>query len=110
MNVPAPQNGTELPPYGRLIAAGLVAAGVLGLVLNHFVSDRQSVASLLMLCFAPLGLFLGLGGLVEPRIMWSVGKYGKHLPVKFKIVGCVLAAAGVAVTLLLVFLVYPLGN
>jgi hypothetical protein len=100
----------SLPPYGRLIAAGLSVASAMGLLLNHFAVERNSVASLLILCLAPLGLFVGLGGIVEPRVVWSIGKYGKHLPAKYKVIGVALAAAGVVVTLLLVFLIYPLGR
>lgn len=63
----------DIPPYGRLIAAGLVLASAAGLVLNHFLADAQTVARLMILGYAPLGLFVGLGGIVEPRIVWSIG-------------------------------------
>lgn len=99
-----------VPPHGRLMAAGLMAACALGLVANHFVGAGVSVARLFILILGPAGLLLGLGGIVEPKIVWSVGKYGQHLPVKYKIIGVALAAAGVLVTLLLVFVVYPLGR
>ena len=100
----------DIPPHGRLIAAGMAAASASGLLLNHFLADSQQVVRLMILCFGPLGLFVGLGGIVEPRIIWSVGKYGAHLPLKYKLIGGGLAAAGVVVTLLLVFFVYPLGR
>lgn len=100
----------EVPPYGRLIAAGLALASLVGLILNHWLAESQLVARLMILCFGPLGLFVGLGGIVEPKIVWSVGKYGAHLPLKYKLIGGTLAAAGVAVTLVLVFFVYPLGQ
>lgn len=100
----------DLPPYGRLIAAGLALASAVGLVVNHFMAGSQQAVSLMILCLAPLGLFLGVGGIVEPKIVWSLGKYGKQLPMKYKLIGGALAAAGVVVTLLLVFFVYPLGR
>lgn len=100
----------EIPPYGRLIAAGLALASLIGLLLNHFMAESQTVARLMILCLAPLGVFVGLGGIVEPRIVWSIGKYGAHLPLKYKLIGGALAAAGVIATLFLVFFVYPLGQ
>ena len=57
----------------------------------------------------PNCFFLGIGGMIEPKIVWSVGKYGKHLPVIYKLIGGALGALGVAVTLLLLLFVYRLG-
>jgi hypothetical protein len=98
-----------LPPYGRAVSAGLFTAGGLALAVNHFLTGPPTVARLLLLLFGPVGLFLGAGGLAEPKVVWAVGKYGKDLPGVYKLIGGALAVAGVATTILLVFLVYPLG-
>ncbi|MCA9270434.1 MAG: hypothetical protein KDA41_18255 [Planctomycetales bacterium] len=103
------QSEPSLPPYGRLIAAGMAAAAAVGLAANHFLEAPPSVARLLLLAFGPMALLLGAGGLIEPRIVWSLGKYGKDLPVVYKAIGGALAAAGLVVTLLLITLVYPLN-
>ena len=100
----------NVPPHGRLIAVGLAAAGAIGLLLNHWLAESQNTVRLLLLLLCPLALFLGLGGIIEPKILWSMGKYGKLLPIKYKLLGGVLGAAGVVVTLILVFYVYPLGR
>lgn len=100
----------DFPPNGRLIAAGMAAASAVGLIVNHWMAESQSTVRLMILCLGPMALFLGLGGIMEPKILWSVGKYGQSLPVKYKIIGGVLAGLGVLVTLALVFVVYPLGR
>ena len=98
-----------LPPNGRLISAGMAAAAAIGLLINHFMIESQHVGRLMILCFGPIALFLGIGGMVEPKILWSVGKFGKHLPVIYKLIGGALGALGVAVTILLLLFVYRLG-
>jgi hypothetical protein len=98
-----------VPPNGRLISAGMAGAAAVGLLLNHFLIESQGIARLMLLCLGPLALFLGIGGTVEPKIFWSVGKYGKDLPVIYKVIGGALGGLGVAVTLLLLLFVYRLG-
>ena len=88
----------------------MAAACLVGLAVNHFLGGGLSVARLFLLVLGPAGLLLGIGGMVEPRIVWSVGKYGQHLPVKYKVVGGALAAVGVVVSLVLAFVVYRVGG
>lgn len=99
----------EMPPNGRLIAAGMAGAAAFGLLVNHVLIDSQHVARLMILCLGPIAFFLGLGGMIDPRILWSVGKYGKGLPASCKITGGVLGTAGVVVTILLLVFVYRLA-
>ncbi len=86
----------------------MAGAAAVGLLLNHFMIESQGIAKLMILCMGPIAFFLGVGGMVDPKIVWSVGKYGKHLPVVYKVIGGVLGALGVAVTLLLLLFVYRL--
>ncbi len=99
----------DLPPHGRLVAAGMAVASAVGLAVNHFAVQAQGIGGLFILCLGPLAFFLGIGGVVEPKVVWAVGKYGKDLPAVYKIVGGTLAAVGVAVTILLLVFVYRLG-
>jgi hypothetical protein len=87
----------------------MAGAAAIGMLLNHFLIESQGMARLLLLCLGPLAFFLGLGGMVEPKILWAVGKYGKHLPTTYKAIGGALGGLGVAVTLLLLLFVYRLG-
>ena len=97
-----------MPPSGRLISAGMVAAGAFGLLINHFMSESLGVGRLMILCLAPVAFFLGLGGIVEPKIVWSVGKFSKYLPASYKLTGGILGGLGVTVTILLLMFVYRL--
>ena len=103
------ESSQPLPPNGRLISAGMAAAAAIGMLINHYTIGSQNVGRLMILCLGPIAFFIGLGGMVEPKIVWAVGKYGKHLPVIYKLIGGVLGALGVAVTLLLLLFVYRLG-
>lgn len=98
----------EVPPYIRLIAIGMSAAAAIGLLVNHFMAESQNAVNLMILAVGPISLFLGIGGMIEPKVLWSLSKYGEHLPIKYKIIGGVLGGAGVLLTLILVFAVYPL--
>jgi hypothetical protein len=97
----------EIPPYARFVAIGMAAAAAVGLLINHFMPESQSAARLMLLCLGPMALLLGIGGSVEPKVIWSLGKFGQHLPLKYKIIGGSLAGVGVVLTLILVFVVYP---
>ncbi|MHC4875611.1 MAG: hypothetical protein ACYTGL_03870 [Planctomycetota bacterium] len=103
------QKTSPNPPNGRLISAGLTAAAAFGLLVNHFLIDSQHVGRLMILCLGPIAFFLGIGGIVEPKIVWSVGKYGKQLPAIYKVIGGMLGTVGLAVTGLLLLFVYQLG-
>jgi hypothetical protein len=103
------KSSQSLPRNGRLISAGLAAAAAIGLLANHFTMESQNVVNLIILCLCPIGFFLGIGGMVEPKILWSVGKYGKHLPAIYKVIGGALGAMGVVVTVLMLLFVYRLG-
>lgn len=96
----------DIPPYARLVSLGLAAAAAVGLIANHFATELGT-ASLMILSLAPVALFVGIGGAVEPKILWAMGKYGEHLPIKYKVIGGVLGFAGLLFGLALVFLVYP---
>ena len=100
----------EIPPYARLVAIGMTVAAAIGLVVNHFLGvEAQGAARLMILSIGPIAFMIGLGGIVEPKILWALGKYGDHLPFKYKVIGGILGGIGLLLTLVLVFLVYPLN-
>ena len=97
----------DVPPYARPVAIGMGAAAAIGLLVNHFAGESLGGGRLLLLCMGPMALLLGIGGAVEPKIVWSLGNYGQHLPLMYKVIGGCLAVAGLLVTLLLIFVVFP---
>jgi hypothetical protein len=92
-----------------MISAGMATAAAVGLLLNHFLIESHGVARLMLLCLGPIALFLGIGGMVEPKILWAVGKHGHQLPLIYKVIGGALGVVGLAGTLLLLLFVYQLG-
>ena len=96
------------PENGRTISALLCGAGLVALIVNHFIAKSGQVIYLFPVFLGPMGVFLGAGGIVDPNIVWSIGKYGKHLPVKYKLAGLGLALLGVCVSAFLAFRVYRL--
>jgi hypothetical protein len=87
----------------------MATAAAVGLVLNHFLIESHGVARLLLLCLGPIALFLGIGGMVDPKIFWAVGKHGQQLPLIYKVIGGALGVGGLVGTLLLLLFVYRLG-
>jgi hypothetical protein len=73
---------------------------------NHwvFVSDQEYYVALVAL--GPLTAMIGLGGLVEPRLIMAIGVHGKALPFRLRLAGHLLVFAGLATSVALVFFVY----
>lgn len=97
------------PSHARWICAVLVGAAAVGLLLNHLMVEVHGVARLMILCVGPPALFLGIGGLIEPKVFWAVGKHGRDVPMVYKVIGGVLGGLGVVVVFLLLLFVYRLG-
>lgn len=97
----------DIPSYARPVAIGMAVAAAVGLLVNHFAGESIGAGRLMLLCIGPMALLLGIGGAIEPKIVWALGNYGQHLPVMYKVIGGCLAISGLIVTLLLIFVVYP---
>jgi hypothetical protein len=91
----------------RLGPALCTAGGVGLLVVNHLTA-RGGVLWLAIVFLAPMVTLLGIGGLIDPRVLWSIGPRGKLLPRAIRIAGGCLALAGIVVSAVLVFAVYGL--
>jgi len=100
---------TPIPPYARFVALGMAIAAAIGLLLNHFLVSSQNAASLMLLAVGPLCFFIGVGGAIEPKVLWSMGKYGADLPAIYKIIGFALGVLGLLVTGALLLFVYGFG-
>jgi len=95
-------------PRGRIVPAICAAIGAGLLAINHFSAARDGAIWIFILFLAPMFTLLGLGGLVDPRILWSIGPRGKLLPKGVRLLGAGLAVAGIAVSAALILLVYRL--
>jgi len=93
-----PQPDTVLPAHARVLALAAAAVGALLVVLFESGDlPRRSAA-----VFGALFAALGLGGLVDPRLLWSIGPRRRELPTWIRIAGALLAVAGLGVGVLLV--------
>jgi len=98
------------PPPPRLVAFGCAVVGGVCLAVNHYEAMNSGRIYWWILFFAPLILFLGIGGIFDPRILLSIGDKGKHFPLRIKVIGGVLAIAGLIVSAYLALGVYRLQD
>ena len=98
-----PTTDQQIPPYGRLASAGVFAVGVIAMGLNHLLYHVDGSVYLFLLFLGPPMACLGLGGLIEPKIAFSAGKYGTHLSWHYKLIAAGLLAIGVVVAIALAF-------
>ncbi len=97
---------TEQPQFNRAIPLVLLVGVIAVLALHHWyvvTEGRAFLAALLIL--PPFGL-LALGGVIYPPILWSIGKYGRDLPIAVKAIGVLLAVCGLALGFYLFKFVY----
>lgn len=88
--------------YSRTIPAIAFVACTVMVALHHWYAVTGGHPFVTGVCFLTAGIFLSLGGLVYPPVFWSIGVYGKPLPLPVKIIGATLAIAGLAAGFLLV--------
>ena len=90
----------------RTTAAVLATVGAVAIAANHaaYVFDDSFYVALLVL--GPFMAAIGVGGLVDPRLLAAIGRHGKDLPLRFRIAGHLLALAGLASSAALFFFVY----
>jgi predicted Zn finger-like uncharacterized protein len=108
--------GPQAPPLEgptdsqmRWGSAGSLALGVAlaGLCLLTHVLDVGIY--LWPLFIAPLLVLLGIAGLIDPNITRAVGKYGKHLPLHYKLIAWGLMGVWIVIVALLVIVMVNLG-
>ena len=88
-------------------APAILLLGVLAvLALHHWYVTTEHRAFLIALFLLPPFGMLALGGLVYPPLLWSVGKYGKDLPVTVRAIGILLVIMGLGVGFYLFKYVY----
>jgi len=92
--------------FNRTIPRVLLVAVIGVLALHHWYVVTEGSAFLFALFILPPFGMLALGGVVYPPVLWSIGKYGTHLPFAVKIVGALLFVSGLGIGLYLFKYVY----
>jgi hypothetical protein len=100
---PAPaEHEVETLDFNRTLPAIFLGATVAIVALHHWYAVTGGHPFVVAICLLTGFGALALGGVIYPPVFWSIGVYGKHLPVPVKIAGALLAIAGVAAGFLLV--------
>src|SRR5262245_36446305 len=88
-------------------APSILLLGVLVvLALHHwYVMTEHSGFLIVLFLLPPFGI-LALGGLAYPPLLWSVGKYGREMPVAVRAIGILLAVVGLGIGFYLFKYVY----
>ncbi len=92
---------------------GALAAFVIGvglIVFNHWSAINSQCYYPFIIYFCPLLAMIGLGGIIDPRIMDAMGAEGKSYPMRFKVLGIAFALAGGVFALYLAKFVYVMGS
>jgi len=97
---------TEPREFTRTIPLILLLAVLVVLGLHHWYVVTEGSAFLFALFILPAFGMLALGGVVYPPLLWSIGKYGKDLPLAVKITGALLFISGLGVGFYLFKYVY----
>jgi hypothetical protein len=92
------------PTRGAALIFFLIGAG--GLLANEVSADIKGKLCLAILLCCPLLLSIGVGGLIDPRILWSVRAEGRLYPRPVRVVGGVLGLAAIAATAYLALVAY----
>lgn len=90
----------ERGPTDRQFRVGslfVIAVTILGTLLV-ISFEKIDIKGLIILAFGPFAVFYGFAALVDPNIVRAVGKYGKHLSMRYKIIGGVIGVAALAVS------------
>jgi len=91
---------SERGPTDRQFRVGslfVIAVTILGTLLV-MTFEKIDIKGLIILAFGPFAVFYGFAALVDPNIARAVGKYGKHLSMRYKIIGGVIGVAALAVS------------
>lgn len=87
------------------IGAAIFVPLVTPIIVLAVMTRQTSVAGLFLIVLGPFAVFLGVAGLVDPNIVRAAGKYGKHLPLRYKRIALLIGVAAAACSVALAFLV-----
>ncbi len=102
---PAPAN----PPLDpRVLALLVLTLGVVGMGINEWMSQGKGEVYLIAVLACPAMVLMGLAGLWEPRVLWSLGRDRTDSPGWVRGLGIVLLVLGLACSGWLAVIRYPL--
>ena len=93
----------------RLICGGMLAAGLIMLLITAVTLSADGSVYIAIVALAPLAILLGIAGLISPNVVRACGKYGGHLPWKYKAVGYALMGLYFVILVLLLIGFFAAG-
>ncbi len=89
----------------RSTAALLAIVGGIASAANHAAYVWKD-SFYVVLLLGPFMMVIGLGGLIDPRVLAAIGVKGRALPLRFRVAGHLLALGGLACSAALFYWVY----
>jgi len=74
-----------------------VPGAVVGVILVLVMRDLGT-KGLFILAFAPFAFCFGIAALIDPNIIRAAGKYGKHLPKRYKLIAGAVGVVALAIS------------
>jgi predicted Zn finger-like uncharacterized protein len=71
----------------RFVACGMLGFGLVLTVGGLLIDALMGTVFMFVLALVPLMLVLGIAGLISPNVVRSMGQFGGHLPVYYKVIG-----------------------
>lgn len=99
---PAQQGPTDR--QFRLGAAVLVPIVGLGMLAALFGMKHVNMGAVTVVGLGPFGIFFGIAALIDPNIVRAAGKFGTHLPSRYKWIAAGVGLAALACSLPLAWL------
>ncbi len=71
----------------RLVCGGMLGMGLILVLASFFLEAATGTVYLAAVLMVPLTLVVGIAGLISPNVVRAMGKYGGHLPFRYKALG-----------------------
>ena len=97
---------SDPPVFERTVPALLFLALTALLALHHWYAVTQGSVYFMVLFAVPMLWTLSLAAIFYPPLLYSIGKYGRHLPTITKVSGALIAFSGLGLGFCLAKFVY----
>ncbi|MFO0819096.1 MAG: hypothetical protein U1A77_14215 [Pirellulales bacterium] len=99
----------EQGPTDRQIRLGglvMIPLMILGMLAAAFGQKQMTTGGATLLGIGPFGLFYAIAALIDPNIVRAAGKYGKHLPARYKMIAGAIGVVALITGLTLSYLTW----
>jgi hypothetical protein len=88
----------------RIGAAVVIPVALLGMLLAFFAMQGMTMGAVIVVGLGPFAIFYGIAALFDPNIARAAGKFGTHLPRRYKQIAFFVGVVALACSLGLSFL------